>query len=83
MMSSLTVQAATPTCDQVLSLCDKALDAKDKELKLCNLGLVQTLDAKEALRLELEEVKDKQNSIFRNPFLYLGIGLIAGGLLVK
>jgi hypothetical protein len=72
-----------PKCDDVLSLCDKALQAKDKELELCDLGLKQTLDQKVQLETEVKDLNDRSSSIFRNPFFLIGLGLVGGVLLAK
>lgn len=83
MTQSLTVLAETPTCNSVLQKCDEALQARKKELNLCNLALTQNLSETGELSTKLSDSEDKLNSIWRNPFLLIGLGLVGGVLLVK
>lgn len=65
-------------CRPLIAACDKALEDKKKEVDLCNLGLQQTLDQTKQLIQDVQEKDAKLNSIWRNPFFLIPIGLAAG-----
>lgn len=74
--------AGTPTCNEVLQACDKAFEAKKKEVQLCDLALKKSVDQNAALTKEIKDKEASGSSIFKNPFFLMGIGLV-GGLIIN
>ncbi len=74
-----TVQAET-TCHDVIRTCDRALEEKEKEVKICDLGLKQTLEHNQELSSELESKQKSLEAWYRNPFVMLALGGLAGAL---
>lgn len=66
------------TCGGIIASCRKALDAKDKEIQLSDLAIKAAKDDNTRLNKEVEKKNDQLSSIFRNPFVLIGAGIIAG-----
>lgn len=75
-------KTALNSCWDAVGACNQVVKAKDKEISLCQLGLVQTLDHAAMLDLELKDTQDKLQSWYRNPFVMVALGLIVGGVAV-
>lgn len=73
-------QAACPIeqCDRALESCQKTIEAKNKEIQLCRLALVQSIDRAEGLSLELEHKNNQLQSVFRNPLAMTTFGILIG-----
>lgn len=73
---------AKPSCDQVLSACDAALNAEIHENQL-QKQLIQDLTAKNKLdEDELHRIQDKDSGLFRQPWFWAGVGAVLGGYVV-
>lgn len=77
------------TCNQIIQACDAALAAKndtiekkDRALQLADLAIQHAQDDTVRSYNELNELKESQNNIWHNPFLWVAVGLI-GGILVR
>ena len=70
-------------CKIVLTEGQEALDAKNKELSLCNLGLTQSQNNVAQLNTELENKNAQLSAFYRNPFFMLAIGILAGVALTR
>lgn len=81
--TSLAADPAAPTCNDVLSLCGRALNARNAELKLSDLALKARTEQNVALLKAVESQERQLGAWYRNPFFLVGIGLIGGALLVK
>lgn len=77
------VALADVSCDDIISACDGALDAKNKQIELSDLAIVQLKDQNVVLKDRAEEAEGKLSSIWRNPFVYLGVGFVTGVVLMK
>lgn len=77
------VRAETPTCEQVLSLCDEAVQEQKKQIEIRDLALTQTQDEIARQKGVIRDQEDKLNSVWRNPFLYLLLGVAAGVFIAK
>lgn len=71
------------TCSEVLGACDAALTAKKKELQLSDLALSERAKQAVDLQAQVDTLTSARNSIWVNPWLYLGLGLVGGALLTK
>ncbi len=80
-LSPLSVRAGE--CDEIISTCDKALSTRKEEIKLCQLGLVQTLDQNQILSSELARKNSQLQAWYRSPWLLLALGLAAGIVVAK
>jgi hypothetical protein len=72
-----------PTCDQVLQACDKAL--KD-QIKLGNDQKVLIQSQEELIdtqRVKIDELTKDNNSLLKNPWLWFGVGLATGVVILK
>ncbi len=70
-------------CREIITACDEALSARKKELQLCDLGLKQSLDTNASLRQDVQDRDAKLGAIWRNPWLYLALGIAAGVVIAK
>lgn len=70
-------------CNVAVEDCRAALDARNKEIQLCRLGLIQSLDRQGQLNANLEDAQDKLGSPFRNPWLMIALGLVIGVAVTK
>jgi hypothetical protein len=62
-----------PTCDEVLTACDEAVKALEKE--------VLTLKDLNALRAdEVARLREREDTLERNKWIWLGAGLLVGVL---
>lgn len=69
-------------CNQVIKACDKALESKNKVIKLADLAIKEAQDNNNRLN-DLVETKNQQlGSIWRNPIFLIMLGLV-GGLIIK
>ena len=80
-MASEPAPSLYPTCSDIITSCRKALGAKDKEIQLSDLAIKQAKDDNIRLNKEVEVKNDQLNSIFRNPIILIGAGLLAGLIL--
>lgn len=70
------------TCNQVIQACDKALEAKEKQLQLSDLALKQALDDRGKLQKDLESTRADKDAWYRNPGLWIAVGILVGGAVV-
>lgn len=76
-------EAVNPACESVLQACDTALDAKDHELDLANLAITQSKAQNELLTQQVQDANAKLDAWYRSPYLYLIVGILAGGYVAK
>ncbi len=70
-MSYASESDPTPTCDEVLTACDEAVKALEKEVLLQKL-----LNGTRAE--EIERLRKREDNYEQNKWLWLGAGLIVG-----
>ena len=75
-------RAALNDCWEAIGACQAVVDAQKKELSLCKLGLVQTLDQLGMVNLELNDAKDDLRAWYRNPFVMVALGMLVGGVAI-
>lgn len=78
-----TVQAAGPSCDDVLNSCGLTLKAKQRELDLADLGIKIRDDDRAVLQKENADLRSADSAWYRNPFLWATIGLFVGSRIAK
>lgn len=81
MISLLNSAQAETTCKDVITSCDKALEAKNRQIQLSDLALRQTVDRLTRVELQYKEERESASAWYKSPFLYLSVGLIGGLLL--
>lgn len=85
LLATSTIRAETTIkqCENVLVLCDKALQETKKQVEVRDQ--IISASSQEILRQKevIQDQESKLNSIFRNPWLYLGLGLVGGYLIAK
>lgn len=69
-------------CEAVIESCDKAVQAQEKELTLCDLAIKQTLNQKVQLESDVVRYEHELNSWYRNPLVLIPLGFILGGTAV-
>jgi len=75
---TLSSSAIASDCGEVIKTCDAALVAKNREIQLCRLGLVQSVDRIAGLEVELEKRNSQLQSPLRNPFVMGMVGVLVG-----
>lgn len=70
-------------CSAALAACDKALAAKDKVIEAKNVVIKKQDDVNGMLTQRVVELENSQSSIFKNPFVLIGLGIIGGFVLAK
>ena len=84
MMLSLSMSAnAEPTCKPLIESCDKALAAQKEQIQIRDLRIKESTSQIDELTKTVKEKDEKLSSIFRNPWVYLGVGVLAGALLFR
>ena len=79
--NALADQAATPKCEQVLSACDQALRAKQRELDLADLGIQYRQDEVSRLQKENAQLREQSGAWYNNPVVFAALGVIAGAFI--
>jgi hypothetical protein len=69
-------------CDKAVESCKSALDARKEEIKLCRLGLMQSLERNSDLESQVSDQNQKLQSPFRNPFIMTTVGVVLGILVI-
>jgi hypothetical protein len=78
-LSTLTpMTARAGTCEQDIILCDKALQAKKGELRLCDLAVRQLQDENTVLKTQITDKDDALRAWYHNPFVLVALGLVIG-----
>ncbi len=75
--------SASPSCDPIIKACDKALDAKNKQIKLSDLAIQQQKDVINKQGVVIAEQDAKLNSFFRSPIVLIVAGAVGALLLGK
>jgi hypothetical protein len=70
-------------CNQVIKACDKALEDKNKQIKLSDLAIKKLTDDNTELNKKVEESEDKLGSFWRNPYFLVGLGILGTLILTK
>lgn len=90
LLSATTTSAASKTCDEVLQLCDKALQDERREtdsLKKLDHTRQIVIKAQEdhilVQREKIDLLKSENESPLRSPYLWFGLGLVTGVVLMK
>lgn len=77
-----TAKAGT-SCKDVVKACDKALADQDQVIKHKTYEITEQKKVIAAQDTRIVELEKKNSSLFRSPWLYLGLGLITGVLIAK
>ncbi len=84
MISSLnTTKSVAVTPDEVIEACDRALEAKKDELRVCDLGVKIRDDENERLRKENTDLRESKDAFYKNPYLLLLLGFVAGAVVTR
>ena len=76
-------QSVKPSCDQVLSACDKALNSQRK-LNHAQQRLIKTQDDLVITQRErIDQLTKENKSVLRSPWLWFGVGIITGVVIMK
>lgn len=67
----------------IISACDKSLETKNYVIELQNQALQQAMQANTLNDSRAREAEEKLNSAWRNPYLYLALGLLGGFLIAR
>jgi hypothetical protein len=70
------------TCEEVISKCDSALEAKNKQIKKLELGLTTQTERVADLSSQLEDKNQELQAWYRNPFVVGALGLVAGAAVI-
>lgn len=81
LISGPIAQAQTPSCQDVISKCEKAIETRKEEVRLCNLGLAQSQEALAQTDAMLKAAETKLQSPTRNPFVLVTFGVVVGILI--
>ncbi len=81
--STPTISLAETKCSDVIAACDKAIAAKDGEISAKNDVIKKQDDVNAMLNQKVVDLEAKDRSIFRNPYVLIGVGLIGGFLIAK
>lgn len=75
-------QAATKPlkCEDVITACDKALEAKNRQLELSDLALKNAVKLNGEAYQKLEEKQKELDRWYRQPLLMFLLGAAAGGV---
>lgn len=76
-------QTTLEKCDKAVKACGDALDARKKEVSLCNLALTQTLEDNSSLRIQIDNKEAELNKWYRNPIIMGVLGVAAGVLVIE
>lgn len=82
MSFSLTAQAET-SCREVISKCDDALAAKNKQISKLELGLTQCAGRTVDLQAQIQSKNEQLQAFYRNPFVMLALGAVAGVAVIE
>ena len=77
-----TVTRATE-CTDVIKAADQTINLKDKQIDAQDKLIGKQNDMNQMLNDRVVELESSNNSIFKNPFLYLALGLVGGFLVAK
>lgn len=80
---SLPGHTATTECTAVVKACDQALQDQDRviNLKTQQIGIYKDIVVAQDTRIAVLE-KEK-GGLFRSPWFYFGLGVVAGALIVR
>lgn len=80
-----TTAVATPTCKEALAAADKTIadknktiESKNKTIELKDLAIKDCANKNSYLQTEYDKEKSKNQSIFKNPFAMVLLGIAAG-----
>lgn len=82
-LSPIVARAAEDACTPVVKACDKALADQDRVINLKGRVIEAQENIIKAQDVRLTELEKGKGSIFSNPLLYVVLGMVAGGLLVR
>lgn len=66
------------TLEEKLGACDAALTARNQQISMQDLGVKYRDDELERRAKEISTLRNKENNILSNPFVWAAIGVIAG-----
>lgn len=70
-------------CEKVLDVQEEAILAQETHIKELEAGLEECQEIARNERIRAVEAIEERDVWYRNPFVYLGLGLIVGGLIAK
>ena len=73
---------ADPACDKVIKACDSLVAAQKEQLSAQNKVIQHDIDELVKAYKTINERDDQLSSVFRNPFVMVGLGILVGGLTV-
>lgn len=68
-------------CQAVLQKCDEVVKKKNEELKMTNLALDYSTDTNKKLAEQVKEKDEQLGSIWRSPYLFFALGVVATSVL--
>jgi hypothetical protein len=69
---------AQTKCDTALNACIKALDARTEQVQALDLALTESRKEADSLRASGREKDEQLSAWYRNPFVMMALGLVAG-----
>ena len=72
----------TTSCKDVIEACDEALADKVSQITIRDLAIKQYRDENVLLAREVDRQESELNSVFRSPWLYFGLGVLTGKLVL-
>lgn len=83
-------EAKTRTCDDVLQMCDKALQDErgaGESLRKLNHNQQRLIEANVSLaetqRVKIDMLQRENSSVLKSPWLWFGVGLVTGVVVMK
>lgn len=74
---------AKTSCPDVLEACDQALQAKKKELAICDAGVNLLHSSINELTEQVDSLREAESTWYHNPWILIGLGIVGGVLLTK
>lgn len=75
--------ARASECTDVVKACDKALQDQDQVINLKTATIKAQSEVIGALDTKVIALEKDKNSIFNNPWLYFGLGVLTGTFLLR
>lgn len=86
-LAPLTARANEEGCcgkiSEVIQSCDKALTDQDRVIDLKTRTIEAQSNTIAALDTRVAGLEKEKGGLFRSPWLYFGLGIVAGALLVR
>lgn len=83
LLSAIATNATAQTrCDELVLACDRVVAAKNNQIEKLELGLAKQTERVVDLTSQLESKNEQLQAFYRNPFVMLSLGLVAGAAVI-